>query len=136
MDISINLFVQDIKQSIKFYQNVFGASIQDGCHFKIENYPFALAEVKENTPKSRGGVGLCLQIYLKDIDNILVLAFDNGGQLVAPGTPENPFFIAHGQRVINIEVNSHSTQARSSKQLFKSYFIAIIIVCGTTVIGR
>lgn len=72
MDISINLFVQDIKQSIKFYKNVFGASIQDGCHFKIENYPFALAEVKENTPKSRGGVGLCLQIYLKDVDNWLL----------------------------------------------------------------
>lgn len=103
MKISINLFVQDIKQSLKFYQNVFGASIQDGCHFKIENYPFALAEVKENTPKSRGGVGLCLQIYLKDIDNILALAFDNGGQVVAPGTPETPSFIAHGQRVINIE---------------------------------
>lgn len=51
MKISINLFVQDIKQSLKFYQNVFGASIQDGCHFKIENYPFALAEVKK-TPRN------------------------------------------------------------------------------------
>ena len=103
MDISINLFVEDLTQSLKFYRAVFGASIQDEQHFKISNQPFALAEVKENTPKSRGGVGLCLQIYLKDIDNILALAFDNGGQVVAPGTPENPSFIAHGQRVINIE---------------------------------
>lgn len=53
MKISINLFVQDIKQSLKFYQNVFGASIQDGCHFKIENYPFALAEVKKHPEISR-----------------------------------------------------------------------------------
>ena len=51
MDISINLFVEDLTQSLKFYRAVFGASIQDEQHFKISNQPFALAEVKENTPK-------------------------------------------------------------------------------------
>lgn len=49
MDISINLFVEDLTQSLKFYRAVFGASIQDEQHFKISNQPFALAEVKENT---------------------------------------------------------------------------------------
>ncbi|WP_255303257.1 hypothetical protein [Lactococcus garvieae] len=29
-----------------------------------------------------------------------MLALDNGGHVVAPGTPENPSFITHGQRVI------------------------------------
>jgi len=103
MDISINLFVEDLTQSLKFYRAVFGASIQDEQHFKIRNQPFALAEVKENTPKYRGGVSLCLQIYVRNIDKTLMLALDNGGHVVAPGTPENPSFIAHGQHVINIE---------------------------------
>lgn len=90
MDISINLFVEDLTQSLKFYRAVFGASIQDEQHFKINNQPFALAEVKENTPKYRGGVSLCLQIYVRNMDKTSMLTLDNGGHVVAPGTPENP----------------------------------------------
>ncbi|MBS4463661.1 hypothetical protein [Lactococcus garvieae] len=40
---------------------------------------------------------------MRNIDKTLMLALDNGGHVVAPGTPENPSLIAHGQRVINIE---------------------------------
>ncbi|MDR0300503.1 MAG: hypothetical protein LBI13_10585 [Streptococcaceae bacterium] len=102
-NLSINLFVNDLEKNLKFYEEVFAARRLNEDHFMIGNNLFALAEIVAFTPKERGGVGLCLQVWVADLEATIRLALKNGANYSGPSTPVGPIFITvEKERVCNI----------------------------------
>ena len=116
--ISINLFVRDCPKALAFYEKVFGAvrisenfSVPIGernASFRIGESRFALADENpvwgSRSLLTLGGVPLCLQIYVPDLEKTLETALSNGGFVMEPGTQESPIFEMHdGVRFANVK---------------------------------
>ena len=102
--ISVNLFVPDSAVAIKFYNKAFGAiSYNENLHaakgerhtcFRIEQDTFALADENQTlgskSPITLGGVPICIQLFVDDVETCIQSALQAGAKLIAPSTSDVP----------------------------------------------
>ena len=102
--ISVNLFVPDSAVAIKFYNKAFGAiSYNENLHvakgerntcFRIEKNIFALADenhtLGSKSPITLGGVPICIQLFVDDVDSYIKSALQSGAKLTSPSTIDVP----------------------------------------------
>jgi len=102
--LSVNLFVSNLDEAQAFYKDALGAMSVDHDHFELDDFNFALAALPENTPLVRGGVALCLQLWVDDLESAIHNFLRAGGVLTAPSSSETPIFSSpNGQKVANVQ---------------------------------
>ncbi len=105
--LSVNLFVSDSEKAFAFYRKVYDARLIDdyfnlplgekNCRLKIGEFQFALADENiawgSQSPLSRGGVSICIQLFLENLDEVLEKAIAAGAKFTAPSSTAQPKFL-------------------------------------------
>lgn len=104
--ISVNMFVPNSKVAFSFYKKVFNAVAlhtmfeapigERNAKFKINDSLFAIADENLNwgskSPITLGGVPMCIQLFVDDVQKYVNQAVIAGCKIVPPGTDNDPIF--------------------------------------------
>ncbi len=95
------LYVEDVRESIEFYQDIVGAEVSQ-LHAEVEDGPITLAilrigefalmlhpqdELADEFADQKPGVGIHLQLRVDDIDAFYQHCIDEGAMLSLSGEP-------------------------------------------------
>ena len=115
--ISVNLFVPDSVEALRFYEQAFyavsyqtnfeAAKGEKSAKFIIGDDRFALADENRiwgsTSPITLGGAPLCIQLFVEDVQAVITQALTVGAKLIDPSTEGQPIItLSDGTQFANL----------------------------------